>query len=532
MSRLNPSADTRFLFRLALGVWVVATLLRFWNVSEYAGLNFDDAAYAASGRGLVEEGGSTWADMCRPFGTWFVAVLHVVRGVSVVNVGIAFAVMRSLGELFLILAARRLFPATPWAPLWAAALSASSFLGMNYGKQHMASLLGSVPLALWLYARWIETGRWRDWFLCSVASGLVFLGHYNTLVVLPLMLGLEMTRLLLARGPLTRVGLVGLSGAAMSFLTVTILGMLSYGLSKPKSYITRVWDQISRNQHSGGAAQLSDGFLGAFLSWEGLACALYMVAVAWWVKRMWREPAERRMLALVVTPLLGCAMIVARVNAGLLSFPRLYVFAFPFLWLLAAGLLAHWTTRMSPSTRRAGWAVALLALGISASHQAMARQLACPNAAMEAYFQSHPTEKIVSWYGNPHLATFWFTERWRPLHFTKEEAEADWAKFAASKASARISKRLLAPDQAIWLQRRDLASVCDLVVLQNMSMDSMRRCDAMILRHVPKAHVMDFYNGAQVNLAIQAEDDALAVEPSFTETTPLPLVRVYDLRGE
>ena len=532
---VSEQIKNQSLFRLSLFVWVIATLLRFWNVQAYAGLGFDDVAYATSGRDMLLEGRGYWADALRPLAAWFVAIFHKINGISVVNVGIAFATLRSLGELFLILAARRFFPVMPWAPLWSAGLSCASFLGASYGKQHVASLLCTVPLSLWLYARYLDTGRMRDWIVCAVASGLVFLSHYNTIAVLVFMLGLEMVRLLLARNPFKHIAVIGLSGCLTSFVAVMILGKISYGYTSWGSYLVKVWHQIAFNQ-TRQDPHLSDGFLSALISWEGAAFGLYFIALVWWLRRMWNAPVERKYLALVLVPILGGAMIVVRMNTGFLGFPRLYVFALPFVWILGAAFLSRVTALLLDGkslclARGMAVFVVVLTLFVGASHQAMARRAECPNAALEAYFRSHRTERIVAWAGNPHLATFWFNEMWRPVLFTREEGEEEWKRFAANRISKRVPPELLQPDHAVYLQRRDLAKVCDLVVLQNCNLALLRQCDASIRQNAPRARVVDFFNGAALSLPLMSEDGALDVAADFNENSTLPIVRVYDLRG-
>ncbi len=526
------------IFVIALIVWITASLLRFWNINSYAGLTYDDAAYATSGRDLLLTGGGYWGDTLRPFATWFVAGFHWLNGISIKNIAIAFAFIRSLGELFLILAARTLFYNYPWAPLWAVSLSCASFLGVNYGKQHLASLLCSIPLSLWLYGRYLEKETMYRWLLCATASGFVFLSHYNTIAALVIMLGLDLIRLKFDGAKLPRILLIGTSGIATSFVTVMIFGKLSYGLSNWISYIKRVWFQILQNQNK-ASPQISDGFLSALISWEGIAFLLYFSALIWWLIRVVKIPAERKLLALPGLLLLGGALVLLRINLGYVSFPRLYVFALPFAWLLTAGFLASWTSTIlqkQSTTRQCVIAsgVASMALLISASHHALACRFSSPNVAIETYLRAHPTWKMIAWDGNPHLITFWVGRAWCPIFQTEAEAKVHWEFMSkGEKFSKHIPKRLLQQDHAVYLQRHNLSKICDIIILESPSIESLQKVDCSIRQQVPHAIAINFYNGSVWNFPISLEGGgALHTQPSFSEIDPLPFVRLYDLRRQ
>jgi len=505
---------SRFIFCLALGLWGLSTLLRFWNVDLYAGLSFDDTAYATSGRDLLLEGHGYWGDTLRPFATWWVAFFHKINGVSVVNVAVAFAALRSLGELFLILAGRRLFKDLAWAPLMIAAVAGSSFLGAHYGKQHLSSLLCTVPFSLWLYCRYLDSGKWRDWILCSVGSGLVFLSHYNTIAAFVFMLGSEMIRLKwLGRKP-PQIILIGLSGIAICFVTVMTLGKQSYGYKNWMSYLKLVWLQMTQSQ-TRVSPSFSDGFLFSFATWEGAAMLLYLGGIAWLVHRTFWDVQERRFLAFGFLPFLGVGLVWLRITLGYLSFPRLYVFAFPFVWLAAAGFLSAIAEKLLKDRSRSlqkglAMLMALLFLGLAVAHQFAMKRFPSANAALEHYLQSRPTTKFVVWSGNPHLAAFLFGWRWCPPSLSKEKAG----------------------NPAVYLQHPALAEVCDVVIFQNPGMETLNRYDTVIRRAAPRVMVTNFYNGISSRLPIAADEGGvLNVPPDFSEKTLLPMVRLYDLRG-
>lgn len=531
---------SRFIFCLALGLWGLSTLLRFWNVDLYAGITFDDTAYAVSGKNLLEKGRGYWGDTLRPFATWWVAFFHKINGVSVVNVAVAFAALRSLGELFLILAARRLFRDLPWAPLMVAAVAGSSFLGVHYGKQHLSSLLCTIPFSLWLYCRYLASEKWRDWLLCSVGSGLVFLSHYNTIAVLAIMLGLEMLRLKWLGRKLSQILSIGLSGIAICFVTVMVLGKQSYGYKNWVSYLKLVWLQMAQNQTQVSPV-FSDGFLFSFVSWEGAMLLLYLGGMGWLIRRTFWDVQERRFLAFGFLPFLGAGLVWLRVNLGYLSFPRLYVFAFAFVWLAAAGLLSvivdkSMKDRPHRLQKSLAIVIALFFLSLMAAHHSTMKRFPSANAALERYLQNRPTAKMAVWSGNPHLAAFLFGWRWCPPSMSKEEAEnqpADiWRGMDGPKMGPPLADAPVDPRCAIYLQHPSLAEVCDTIIFQTPNTDMLNRYDVIIRKAAPHVVVTNFYNGTSSRLPIAADDGGvLSSAPNFSSQTPLPIVRLYDLHG-
>lgn len=521
-------------FRLALLAWALATAARFAVLEPFAGLSFDDSAYAEAGRRLAHEGGSYWGDTWRPLATWFTAAFHLLRGDSVLNLALAFATLRSLGELFLALAARRLFPRLAPAPLLAVALSASSFLGALYGRQHLASLLFSVPLALWLYARFLEGGRWRDWLAMAAAAGLVFLSHYNTILALALMLGFELFRQKWDGAPWGRVVGRGVAAVAVTFAVVMQLGKLSYGLRNEFTFLRRVWEQIATNQQSTPPA-LSDGFLLSLSSWEGASAFVGVVAAAWLLARALRRPEERLWLALAALPLAAGGIVLLRVNLGFLSFPRLYVFALPFLWLAGAALLSRVLGALAATPARlraAAWGLVLVAAFGSAAHARTMARHPSANAALERFLRADPPRRMVIWAGNAHLAGFLAGRAWCPLHMDAAESKAWWESRDAKGLALKLEGRIPEADRAVHLGRPDLAAACDLLVLQCPSAGTLRRLDARLAVVAPGFKVTDFPHPASAWLPIAADEGGvLSAPPSFSpETSALPMVRVYDLR--
>ncbi len=522
-------------FRLTLLAWALATAVRFTLLAPFAGLSFDDSAYAEAGRRLAREGASYWGDTWRPLATWFVAGFHLLRGESILNLALAFATLRSLGELFLAFAARRLFPRVPSAPLFAVALSASSFLGALYGRQHLASLLFSVPLALWLYARFLDSGHWRDWLASAVAAGLVFLSHYNTIPALLLMLGCELARQAWQREPWRRVTGRGIAAAALAFGVAMQLGKFSYGLRNELSFLRRVWDQISANQ---GRVPMRpwDGFLGSLSSWEGVSLLVGIAACVGILARAWRHAEERRWLALAALPLVAGGIVFLRVNFGFLSFPRLYVFALPFLWLAAAGALARVLAAWRPTPGRlrlaAGGLVLVAAFGAWAHSRVMARYGAA-NTELERDLRQAPPRRMVIWAGNTHLAWFFAGRAWCPLHADAAESKAWWETREGKSRARQLEGRIPAAAREIHLARPDLAAVCDLLVLQGPSAAMLRRLDERLAAVAPGFKTTDFAHPSNDWLPIAADEGgALSSPPAFfPETSPLPWIRVYDLRS-
>lgn len=534
----SPSA--RALLAAALLLWVVATWLRLAHFEGCSGLSYDDAAYATSGREILEEGHGYWGDCWRPFAAWWVAGLHMVRGVDVANVGLAFTLLRSLGELWLILAARWIFPASPWAPLGVAAVSACSFLGVNYGRQHLSSLLFTVPLALLAYANFLRRGGGGRWAMCGFAAGLVFLSHFNTIGALLLMLGLEVVRRWLAGERGRAVVASVLVGGGMAYLTVGVLGLLSYG-GNWKRYFRLVGNHMAENQVRGSGLHWAglDPSLLAFASWEGGLFFVYVAALAWWVARLARVPEERgRLLAVVGLPVLGCGLVAARAAAGLLSFPRLYVFAIPFLWLLAGGMAGRAAGRwVSEGRSRRGWIlvafVAILSALMQAGHLAEVARTDSANAALGRWLRAHPTDKMAIYSGIPHLPPVFFGWKSQPPAETREMADHFWVEGGASQAS-HVPARLADPSRRVYLARTNLPEVCDLVVLHKPTRRSLAKVEEALRKVAPNAVATNFYDGTLFSLPLAADEGgALHGAPMAPdeEISPLPLVRAWDLRG-
>jgi hypothetical protein len=533
----SPSA--RALLAVALILWAATTLLRLAHFEGCSGLSYDDAAYATSGREILEEGHGYWGDCWRPFASWWVAGLHALRGVDVTNVGLAFTLLRSLGELWLILAARGFFPASPWAPLGVAAVSACSFLGVNYGRQHLSSLLFTVPLALLAYANFLRRGGWGRWAMCGFAAGLVFLSHFNTIGALVLMLALEGTRRWLVDRRMKVVATSLLVGGGMTYLTVGALGLLSYG-GNWKRYFKLVGNHMAENQVRGDLhwAGLDPSLL-AFASWEGALFFLYAVALAFWVRRILVSSEERgRLLALAGLPLLGCALVAGRAAVGMLSFPRIYVFALPFLWLLVGAMAGGVVDRWVASGRsRGGWALAILVLLfgtlVQAGHLTMVARTDSANAALGRWLRAHPTEKMAIYSGTPHLPPVFFGWKAQPPAETREMADHFWIEGGATQAS-HVSARLADPSRRVYLTRTDLPEVCDLVVLHKPSRLTLTRVEEALRKVAPNAVTTNFYDGTLFSLPLAADEGgALLAVPSApdVESSPLPTIRAWDLRG-
>lgn len=532
--------SSRALLLAALVLWTGVTLLRLTHFEGCSGLSYDDAAYATSGKELLDEGHGYWGDCWRPFASWWVAVLHAVRGVDVANVGLAFTLLRSFGELWLILAARWFFPASAWAPLGVAAVSASSFLGVNYGRQHLSSLLFTVPLALLAYGNFLRRGGWARWGMCAFAAGLVFLSHFNTIGALVLMLALEGLR----RGFVDRrakpVVLSLFLGGGVAYFTVGLLGLLSYG-GNWKRYFKLVGNHMAENQVRGNGIHWAglDPSLLAFASWEGALFFLYAGALAWWVRRVFVDREDRaRLLAVVGLPLLGCGLVAAHATAGMLSFPRLYVFALPFLWLLAGGLLGRLAGRVtSPGGAGRGWAVAvalcLVSLVAQAGHLAVVAHTDSANAALGRWLRARPSDKMAIYSGTPHLPPVFFGWSAQPPVDTREQSDRFWTEGGAAQAS-HVPARLADPSRRVYLQRPDLPTVCDLVVLHKPSMRTLVHVDEALRKVAPGALMTNFYDGTIFSLPLAADERGALLGASGVpdeETSPLPLIRAWDLRG-
>lgn len=532
----GPELLGRRLFRLALVAWAVASLLRFQNLSAFAGLTFDDTAYAMSGRLLIEEGHAHWGDTMRPFAGWWVALLHAARGLSVVNVAIAFALLRCFGELFLILAVRRLFPNMKWAPVWVLAISAASFFGGLYGKQHLASLLFTVPLSLWLYGRWVDGGHWRDGLACSAAAGLVFLAHYNTIAALAIMFLLEMARLRIGGQPWRRIAVLGSAGLLTAFAIVECLGTWSYGFRNYSTFLVRMYQQITLNQSRMPPA-ISDGFLLTLASWEGLATALYLAGAAWILWRMREKTWRQRYLAVGLLPLLAGGLIWLRANLGYVSFPRLYVLALPFLWMATSGLGATLTVKFlrGRSTRfQTAFATAVLipAVLVGFGHQHQMARYPSANAPLENYLRRHPTGRIALWQGNLHYAAYLFRGRWMPLMISKAEIDAFWDAPGNRRLNVGIAPEMADSTKRVYLELPDLTRVCDLVILTTTDAEFLDACDACLKKRFPSVFTTNFYSAASAFLPIAADEGGgLSQAPIFNPHDRLPLIRVYDLRG-
>lgn len=540
MAPRPSSPSPRVLLAAALLLWVIATCLRLFHFEGCSGLSYDDAAYGTSGREILEEGHGYWGDCWRPFAAWWVAGLHALRGVDISNVGLAFTLLRSLGELWLILAARWFFPASPWAPLGVAAVSACSFLGVNYGRQHLSSLLFTVPLALLAYANFLKRGGWARWGACGFAAGLVFLSHFNTIAALLLMLLLEGIRRWLAGRPTREVVASLFVGGSVAYLTVGVLGLLSYG-GNWKRYFKLVGNHMAENQSRGNGIHWVglDPSLLAFVSWEGALFFLYAGAVAWWAVRLVRHREERNvLLAVVGVPLLGCGLVAARSSVGFLSFPRLYVFALPFLWLLAGGMLGRAIGRAEGSAAGGrGWLLAALAVVLpavaQAGHLSVVARTDSANAALGRWVRAHPTDKMAIFEGTPHLPPVFFGWRSQPAAETRERSDRFWIEGGASQAS-HVPARLADPSRRVYLQRDDLPAVCDLVVLHKPSRRLLTRVEEALRKVAPCASVTNFPDGTSFSLPVAADEGGALEGPPpvpSEEGSPLPLVRAWDLRG-
>jgi hypothetical protein len=527
----------KFFLRAALCLWFISSCLRFWHFDLYAGLTFDDCSYATSGKYLVEQGHGYWGDTLRPFDSWWVALAHKINGISIVNVAIVLATLRSLGELFLIFTARRLFPQFIWAPFLAVFFSATSYLGALYGKEHLSSLLFTVPLALWCYTRYLDGERWKDWIFCSIASALVFLSHYNTIHALAMMLGFEALRIVWVDKKWSRAFLIGISGVAICFIVAAELGRWTYGWKGEFRYIKEIWRQISQSQTTTGFS-LSDGFLFSFVSWEGIGAVFYFVGIFWIAWKSLKNKEGRRYLAFAWVPLLGMGLVWLRINFGFLSFPRLYVFSFVFLWLAAAGFVSFLIEKfLSTYSKRIQKPIACLGvvLGctLSASHQSDFTHFNSANAELEKYIQSHSTQKMVVWTGNPHLAMFWFGWNSCSPCNTKEEIDSYWISKGGPKFDRLLSPVVSDPNNRVYLNREDLPQVCDLVIFYGMSLDSLNAYDARLRQVAPHLIVKDFYHGVINSLPIMADENGVhSGKMEFTSASRLPFIRIYDLRGE
>ncbi len=530
----------RLLLGAAFLLWGAATLLRLAHFEDCAGLSYDDAAYATSGRELLEEGHGYWGDCWRPFASWWVAALHAIRGVDVANVGLAFTLLRSFGELWLILAARWFFPASAWAPLGVAAVSVGSFLGVNYGRQHLSSLLFTIPLALLAYGNFLRRGGWARWAMCGFAAGLVFLSHFNTIGALLLMLVLEGLR----RGAMERKASAAfgsaLIGGGVAYLTVGTLGLLSYG-GNWKRYFKLVGNHMTENQVRGEGIHWAglDPSLPAFASWEGALFFLYFAALAWGIGRVVAGGEDRqRLMAIAALPLLGGGLVVARAAVGMLSFPRLYVFALPFLWLLAGGFLGRAADRLAaPNRTGRAWGIAGFALFapllILSGHLNLAARTATGNAALGRWLKARPSDKMAVYFGTPHLPAVFFGWRSQPPADTREQSDQFWISGGSTQAG-HVPAALADPARRVYLDRPDLTNVCDLIVLHKPSRRVLARVEEALRRAAPNASATNFYDGTLFDLPLAADaGGALASAPCLPNVLdgPLPLIRAWDLRG-
>ncbi|MCC7517641.1 MAG: hypothetical protein IT578_00485 [Verrucomicrobiae bacterium] len=536
----SASPSSRALLVAALVLWASASLLRLSHFEGCSGLSYDDAAYATSGKEMIEEGHGYWGDCWRPFASWWVAALHLLRGVDVANTGLAFTLLRSFGELWLILAVRWFFPASPWAPLGVAAVSACSFLGVNYGRQHLSSLLFTIPLALLAYANFLRRGGWSRWAMCGFAAGLVFLSHFNTIAALAIMLALEGLRRWLSERRIGRVAVCLLIGAGVAYATVGLLGLLSYG-GNWKRYFKLVGNHMMENQVRGRGIHWAglDPSLLAAASWEGALLLLYLAALAWGVRGIVVDRGERdRLLAVVGVPLLGGLLVAARASAGMLSFPRLYVFVLPFLWLLLGGAVGRVAERAaSAGGARRGWVMAILlfagALAVQGGHLAMAARTDSANAALGRWLRAHPTKKMAIYAGTPHLPPVFFGWRSQPPADTREQSDRFWHVGGAAQAD-HVPAHLADPSRRVYLQRPDLPEVCDLVVLHKPSARTLAHVEAALRTTAPGAFTTNFYDGTSLSLPLAADEGGALLGPLIVPDagdSPLPMVRVWDLRG-
>jgi hypothetical protein len=523
-------------YLFALFICFVSAVIRFWNVESLAGISYDDAAYAVAGKDLLLRGQSHWGDCYRPLMSWWVALFHWINGISIVNVGIAFAAATSIGHFLLVDTARRLFPELIWAPLMTALVVASSSLAAIYGHQHLSSLLLTIPLALWFYARFLERQRWLDWILCSISTGLIFLGHYNTIPLLCMMLVFEFARqkwvgtswrLTVGRCVVTLV---------LAFGTVMRFGKVSYNFANEFTFIRRVWEQMATNQGRPNP-RLTDTFLFNLASWEGWLVLGYALGLAYLIRLAFKDHEKRRTLAFALVGLLGIALIWFRGALGYLSFPRMYVFAFPILWLglgaLAARTLEGW---ILPRVRLSGVGVACglaaVALFTQVSHEAALARHPSANAQLERYLKDRPTDKMSFWVGNPHLGHFLFGWAAMTPVPNKEKADADWNTFFGGEGGQFLSEKIMDPARRPYLERPDLPEVLDIIVTQTASLEMIRENDALYRKISPQVLITNFYNGAIYHLPYQGDERSL-LGPRFEvfDFNALPMVRLYDFRG-
>ncbi|MDD2706393.1 MAG: hypothetical protein PHV34_00160 [Verrucomicrobiae bacterium] len=526
-------------FRLALAVWIAATIIRLVYSPGYSGLSFDDTAYATSGQHLLLYHHGYWGDTLRPLAVWWCAFFHWLNGIDIRNLGLAFAALRSVGELFLILASRRFFPQYPAIPLMTAILSAASFLGNLYGDQHLSSLLFAIPFSLYFYSRWAAAGGWGNWLACAFGSGLVFLGHYNTVHALAFMLAAEMFRLIfLKREKLPTALAAGFSGILVCLATIMVIGKFSYGFANWITYFKRIWIQISENQtHHGMKASLSDGFLLSLASWEGLGFFICMAGLAWLLLRIWREPRESPFFCLPLVPLAAGGLVFLRVSLNFLSFPRLYALTLPFLWLCGGALLACIVEKLlaqkNESRRLIPLALAAMCGVIfCAAHQGQIARFASGNVALETYIKARPAKKFVMFNGNPHLAAYLFNWQWTGLNETRQQAAGAYKSLGAEKFDAQQPPGLRGLDAWPYLQHPQLYSVCDLIIFEGCNANDLMKYDAMIRTACPSIAVTNLYHGPRQYLPLQADEGgALSQPPRFNENNHLPIMRIYDLRG-
>jgi hypothetical protein len=154
------------------------------------------------------------------------------------------------------------------------------------------------------------------------------------------------------------------------------------------------------------------------------------------------------------------------------------------------------------------------------------------NADLEAYIHANPTKKIVLWNGNPHLARFWFDWYYCPITETREEVDYFWTTYEGRKLNKNVPSEISDPNNRPYLNRDDLSRVCDMIVVYNANMDRLKIYDERIRRLAPGVVVKDFYHGVIRSLPLMADETGvLSVQSTFSTSSRLPLIRLYDLRG-
>lgn len=513
---------------------MIATILRFQGLDLIAGLTYDDTSYAASGKTILLEGNGSWGDSYRALSALVTAFYHWARGMSVENIAWTFATFRALGEFFLICAAARLYPGLVYAPAMVFLVSEASFIGASYGRQHLSSLLFSIPFTIWLYTWFLEKRKMWLWIVTAAGTGIIMLSHYCVLPVLCVMLLLECYRQYQVHGQWKRSLLYGVVALWVSVCVLGAIGKFSYGYANWLSYLVKLWEIIVSNQRT-PHFKWSDAFMTNFASWEGVLFAIYVVALIWWMNRGLKSGMQSGIFPLAWAAALGLLMMMVRWNMGFMSMPRIYVFALPLLWLASAGwmgklfegMLAAWNERWRPMAL-AG--VLLLALFIGGSHHLSFLKWPTANAAVGRYVAKNPTQKMSMFAGQPFFGEFLFGWEYCGILRTPEDNKNMWSTFKSRPR--QISPENWAIKDEIYLANPNLAKYCDIIIVEHPHPGLIKELDEKAAQWAPQYYATNFPDLAYENPPIYGKNDGDVGNPSDLDMrSPLPVVRLYDLRG-